>query len=335
MIRPLACCLVVLGGGVATAEVPRSTPETLPAFLPTPAAGWMDAEALVAGSTVGARLLEEAAAPVVRGQSEDGGGGGGDLASKSQNPISDLVSLPFQANWNYGLDGEAVGGNDRTQFVGNLQPVVPVSLGEDWTLVNRIIIPFVNTPVGGFPPALALPGTALPAGFDAAFDDREHGLGDVIGQFFITPKTDGPLTIGLGPNFVAPTSDDRRLGAGLWGGGINGVALISEGPIVAGALVTQTWTEGGQTKPFLFQPFFNYNLPEGWFVSLSGEVNADWEQPRDSRFSIPFGPGVGRVFPILGQPVNANVRFAPYLDAPDGGPEWQFRFVFSMLFPKA
>ena len=50
-------------------------------------------------------------------------GDGEDLAKKTQNPISDLISVPFQNNWNFN-----VGPRDKTQYVLNIQPVIPVKL---------------------------------------------------------------------------------------------------------------------------------------------------------------------------------------------------------------
>lgn len=238
-----------------------------------------------------------------------GGGGGGDLAAKSQNPISDLVSLPLQNNWDFGI-----GPGDDQRYIGNLQPVVPVKLNDNWNLINRVIVPFVNSPVG--------PGV------------DEHGIGNIVGQFFFSPRDAESFIWGVGPAVLFPTSSDPAFGPQEWGAGVDAVALVSKGPIVTGALVSQIWSVEGSTQPFLVQPFFNYNLPKGWFLNASGECNADWALPQDSRWSFPLGGGVGRVFPILGQPVNILVRFAPYVLKPDGGPDWQFRLQVNLLFPK-
>lgn len=249
------------------------------------------------------------AMPLVFIQEAGDSAGGGDLASKSQNPISDLVSLPLQNNWDFGLNP-----GEQTRYIGNLQPVVPVKLNENWNLVNRVIVPFVNVPIG--------------------VDDRERGIGDMIGQFYFSPRNAGPLIWGVGPAVLFPTASDPVLGFGEWGAGVNAVALVSHGPIVAGALLFQIWSFEGSTEPFLFQPFFNYNLQHGWFINVSGEANADWSLPDESRWSFPLGAGLGRVFPVFGQPMNISVRFAPYLEQPPGGPDWQLRLAVTLLFPK-
>ena len=47
-----------------------------------------------------------------------------DLAKMTQNPIGNIVSLPFQNNTSFGI-----GPDDKVSNVLNIQPVYPVSLG--------------------------------------------------------------------------------------------------------------------------------------------------------------------------------------------------------------
>jgi hypothetical protein len=80
---------------------------------------------------------------------------GEDLAQKSQNPIADLVSLPFQSNTNFNA-----GPFNRTQEVLNIQPVVPLHLNADWNLISRTIIPVISQP-------------------SPIFDSNTNGIGDI------------------------------------------------------------------------------------------------------------------------------------------------------------
>src|SRR6056300_216886 len=64
-----------------------------------------------------------------------------DLAKASQNPVANLISLPFQNNTNFGI-----GPDDETQNILNIQPVWPVSLNEKWNLITRTILPVVSQP---------------------------------------------------------------------------------------------------------------------------------------------------------------------------------------------
>ena len=60
------------------------------------------------------------------------------LAKQSQNPVSDLISVPFENNLNF-----TVGTEDAYVNVLNVKPVLPVRIAENWNLINRAIIPVV------------------------------------------------------------------------------------------------------------------------------------------------------------------------------------------------
>src|SRR4029453_4190763 len=64
-----------------------------------------------------------------------------DLAKKLNNPISDLGSVPFQFNWEFGE-----GPDEDTWHVLNIQPVVPFHLSESTNMIARLIMPTINTP---------------------------------------------------------------------------------------------------------------------------------------------------------------------------------------------
>jgi hypothetical protein len=50
-----------------------------------------------------------------------------ELAKAVQNPVANMISLPFQNNTNF-----EVGPKEKTQNVLNIQPVWPFSLNEEW-----------------------------------------------------------------------------------------------------------------------------------------------------------------------------------------------------------
>jgi hypothetical protein len=54
----------------------------------------------------------------------------GDIAKKLQNPVADLISVPFQNNFDFG------GGPDHNGFQYQLkfQPVIPITLCTNWNL---------------------------------------------------------------------------------------------------------------------------------------------------------------------------------------------------------
>jgi len=66
---------------------------------------------------------------------------GEDLREAAQNPIADLISVPFQNNTNFDI-----GHTDNTQDVLNIQPVYPIHLNPDWNRITRPILPVISQP---------------------------------------------------------------------------------------------------------------------------------------------------------------------------------------------
>ena len=64
-----------------------------------------------------------------------------ELTKQVQNPISSLISVPFQNNNAFGI-----GPYDRTQDVLNIQPVIPVGISKNWNMITRIIQPILWQP---------------------------------------------------------------------------------------------------------------------------------------------------------------------------------------------
>lgn len=52
------------------------------------------------------------------------------LAKELSNPVAALISVPLQSNWE-----QNIGPDDRgSRYTLNIQPVIPISIGEDWNL---------------------------------------------------------------------------------------------------------------------------------------------------------------------------------------------------------
>lgn len=236
-----------------------------------------------------------------------------ELAKRSQNPVADLISVPFQNNTSYDL-----GPRDRTQNVLNIQPVIPLGLGEDWNLITRTIVPIVSQP--SF----------------ARGQERLTGIGDVSFSGFLSPKKalGDWLIWGAGPVVNLPTASDQRLGADQWGAGATAVGLTIQGPVVAGALVSNLWSlEGEDFSRFLLQYFLNYNLPGGWYLSSAPVMTADWEADDDA-WLVPVGGGLGKVHRIGRLPVNISFQAFYNVEKPQAGADWSTRFQVQLLFPR-
>ena len=236
-----------------------------------------------------------------------------ELARAVQNPIASLISLPFQNNTNFD-----VGPRDKTQNIMNIQPVIPFELNEDWNLITRTIVPVISQPA--FTPA----------------QDREFGLGDTVFSAFFSPKDSGEWIWGVGPALLLPTSTDDRLGAGEWGAGPSAVVLTIRGPWVVGSLFSNVWSFTGdeQVNLFTWQPFVNYNLDDGWYLTSAPLITANWEADSDDTWTVPLGGGVGKIFRIGNQPMNVSAAAYYNVEKSDFGADWQMRVQVQFLFPK-
>jgi hypothetical protein len=236
-----------------------------------------------------------------------------ELARAVQNPVASLISVPFQNNTNFNF-----GPREKTQNVLNIQPVWPFELTADWNLITRTIVPVISQPA--FTPS----------------QDRENGLGDTVFSAFLSPRDSGQWIWGAGPALLLPTSTDDRLGAGEWGAGPSAVFLTMRGPWVVGSLFSNVWsfTDDKDVNLFTWQPFVNYNMDGGWYLTSSPIVTANWEADSDDTWTVPFGGGIGKVFRIGNQPMNVSAASYYNVEKPDFGADWQMRLQIQFLFPK-
>jgi len=84
---------------------------------------------------------------------------------------------------------------------------------------------------------------------------------------------------------------------------------------------------------FLAQPFVNYNMPHGWFLTSAPIMTANWQALGDNKWTVPLGGGGGRVFKLGDQSVNASLSGYYNVVRPDGAPNWQLRVSLALLFP--
>ena len=241
----------------------------------------------------------------------------GDLAKKLANPVAALISVPIQANYD-----ENIGPNDDgSVWRINIQPVIPISIGQDWNLISRTILPIIDqndVPVKG---------------------SGESGIGDVLQSFFFSPKqpTSGGLIWGLGPVLLLDTASDKALGGEKWGIGPTGVVLKQEGPWTYGMLANHIESFAGEDNradisATFIQPFVSYITRTKTTIGLSLESTYDWEA---EEWSVPVNLTVNQLLKVGGQlfQIGGGVRY--WADSPANGPEdWGFRLQLTFLFPK-
>lgn len=239
-----------------------------------------------------------------------------ELAKKLSNPIASLISVPFQFNYD-----EGYGPDDGKRAVLNIQPVIPISLDENWNVISRTILPVIwQNDIAG------------PSG-------DQTGLGDITQSLFFSPKNPGPSGIvwGVGPAFLVPTATDDLLGGGKWGAGPTAVVLKQTDGWTVGALANHIWSFAGEgdradiSSTFL-QPFVSYTTHDAWTFSLNTESTYNWET---EEWSVPFNFTVGKLVKFDKQPVSLTAGVRYWAASPDSGPDGLgFRGVVTLLFPK-
>lgn len=237
-----------------------------------------------------------------------------ELAKKTQNPIGDIISVPFQFNFN-----PDIGPFGRPQDLLNIQPVVPFRVHPDWNLIVRTIVPVLSQPVGAA--------------------QRDYGLGDIQLQTFLSPSAPSAFIWGVGPVVQMPTRSEPTLGNGLWGAGIGGVVVNISGPWVYGALVNHVWSIGDPTATRFeysvttIQPFVNYNFGRGLALGISSTSTANWDAAPGQKWTVPLGAMLTQTFVFNKQPMSLGAGAFYNVVRPDNASDWQFRIQYSLIFP--
>jgi hypothetical protein len=238
-----------------------------------------------------------------------------DLAKKLSNPISDLVSVPLQFNWE-----QNVGPFKLTRFILNVQPVMPFTLSEEWTLIARVIAPFISQP-------------PLSENGEAAF-----GMGDITTSFFLSPRSTGFIW-GVGPVIVLPSTSEPTLGSGKWSVGPTLVLLKQSGGWTVGALWNQVWSFSGDERrddvdQMFLQPFLAYQATRTLTLTVQSETTANWNAD-DDRWTIPINVVASKLSSFGEFPASYAVGIGSFVAHPDLGPTWKLRGAVTILLPRS
>ena len=252
-----------------------------------------------------------------------------DIHRDARNPIANLGKLLVKNDVGFGF-----GPLDKTANNTNIQAIVPIALGETLRLMLRPIVPLTYQPALSSQP---VPGLDL--------DEAVFGLGDIeLFQILTHPNAidipHGHIIFGAGSQWSFPSATDDRLGSGKFAAGPTAIVTVYQWFFVYGAAVSNKWSFAGDSSrdrvnAMLLDPFANYVMKDGWYLTSTPSITADWEAAQDDRWTVPVGGGFGRVFSVFKQNVDAQVQGFYLPVSPDStGSDWILRSEITLLFPK-
>jgi hypothetical protein len=236
-----------------------------------------------------------------------------DLAQKLSNPVSDLISVPLQNNYDC-----CFGPENAQRYTLNVQPVVPVTINANWHVIVRTIVPFISQ------------------GETVSGEGGVTGFGDITQSFFFTPKASkNGLVIAAGPAFIWPIGK-ARLGTEKFAAGPTAIVLKQSGGTSVGLLANHLWSYAGKSSRddlsnTFIQPFISHTLPDTTSFTLNAETSYDW---KNKNWTVPINLSVGHIVKVGEQRLSLQVGGRYYVESPTGGPEWGTRFTVVLLFPK-
>lgn len=239
-----------------------------------------------------------------------------EIALAAQNPVAAMISVPLQYNYDQKIGPQQDG---HKNYV-NVQPVIPVSLNEDWNLISRTILPVVwqNN---------IFPGAG-----------SQSGIGDVTQSFFFSPKkpTAGGWIWGAGPVAYLPTASSDMLGADKWGLGLTGVMLRQENGWTYGALANHIWSVGGAGRANInstfLQPFVTYTMKTHTSFTANSETTYNWDA---AKWTVPINLMVSQLVKVGDQRLQLQAGVRYWASSPDSAAHgWGARVTVTFLFPE-
>ena len=236
-----------------------------------------------------------------------------DLAAKLTNPVADLISVPFQYNYDANIGLDKKGTSNSLLF----QPVIPIKLNNDWNYILRPIVTFESANnINGFS------GT---------------GTGPIVVETFFSPRAASDVIWGVGPIVTTPSLSGNNYGTAQTGVGLSAVGLVMKAPWTAGLLAYNTWSAGGNANygtanNLFYQPFISYVTKNAWTYSINTQSTFNWDARRAEN---PMNATISKIVKFGEMPVSLTAGARYYLSSVPGGPSgWGARASITFLFPR-
>ncbi len=247
-----------------------------------------------------------------------------ELSKEMANPLAQIWNLSFQYN-DTKIGGDIVHGSERIRTT-LFQPVLPIPVGDKYTLFARPVITYINGPtsgvVGGTPEQPIAEGT-----------DRSSEFGDIILPVGIGIVNQIGWSWGAGATFIFPTSQNDLLGSHQYQAGPTALALWANESWTFGAHLQHWWgiadDKGSDSNPIIkaahdkdlnhtdIQYFIVRHLPDAWQLRASPHISIDWEADSDNKLTLPIAIGIGKMIKIGPMPVMLMAEYQYSLISPD------------------
>lgn len=243
-----------------------------------------------------------------------------EMARKAQDPLADVKAL--MTDNTIAFDG---GPNKDTTYSFQLQPVYSLPTTGGWNMILRGIVPIAGIEPGVVTPPIG-PEPRPPSG-------STWGVSDSIVQMFFSPKTEGGIKWGIGPQVSLDTSTSDRVAGAGWGYGVAGVLFGGFGNVSLGLLAMYHWGEDDFEVGTL-QPIVMYAFPEmpGYYIGYNNALTYNRKAGSGNKWQVPLGLTFGRTL-LLGSGNGLDLSVGVYniVEPVDSGSDWQLKFGISYL----
>jgi hypothetical protein len=237
----------------------------------------------------------------------------------SENPVAHNYTLPLR--YRAAFDDGFYNGTTSQIEINNA--LVPIPLGSDWFLITRSKGAFVSQAP------------------KAQGNSWEDGLNDAQTTLFLSPAHGNGFYWGVGPAISLPTATNPATGSNRWGTGPSVAFTWRRPENWSFALVANNvWSLGGypdgtqRASNFLLNPIFSYRVGDGWSLSTSPNITANWIAKPNSRWTVPVGGGVSKAFKFGSQPM--SIKFETYYNPirASGASTWVAQLTLTFLFAR-
>ena len=248
-----------------------------------------------------------------------------EISKEIANPLAQIWNLSFQYNYTK-IGGDLVDGSETIK-TGLFQPVLPIPMGDKYTVFARPVITVIDGPneigiTGGTP--------ANPIGVGLGSSTE---FGDTILPVGIGVANQRGWSWGAGATFIFPTSNNDLLGSHQYQAGPTALALWANDDWMIGGHLQHWWgfaDDGKSDKdPIIkaahdrdlnhtnLQYFIVKHLPNAWQLRASPNITVDWEASSGNKLTLPLAIGVGKMFKLGPMPIMIMAEYQYPVISPD------------------